>query len=263
MLMKSCGCLLLARAEIAHGKLWPIRELLENSKILVSDWRIDTIILNAPPVCMSVYEGIGSASATRICTDGAANVVRGSYAGSRVSVTAIVGDFDSVSGETLQYFIQRGVKIVNTLEQDTTDLDKAIRYIRFDCPSPTATSRLLCIMGSIGNHAGRIDHFFGVIRSMYASRGVFQVVSIGSEAVMMVLSDGQHTVDLPSRFVGSHCGIIPMFGPVESIVTRGLRWELSGPSSFDGLVSTSNAIVSASVQFDIKGTVLFTVTIPA
>ena len=59
--------------------------------------------------------------------------------------------------------------------------------------------------------------------------------------------DGNGTVAAVSE--GPTCGLIPLGGPVRSVTTRGLQWDLQQQSTeFGGLVSTSNRVVAAEQQ---------------
>ena len=62
---------------------------------------------------------------------------------------------------------------------------------------------------------------------------------------------------------GPTCGLIPIVGRCERVVTTGLRWNLDGsvPLEFGGLVSSSNRVVDDVVTIETSSPMLFTAEI--
>ena len=77
-----------------------------------------------------------------IVLDGAAEFIK-------ATPLVIIGDFDKVTKSTLDHFQNLGVKIIKIDDQNSTDLDKGIKY----CLEQNATS--INIHNAIG---GRMDH---------------------------------------------------------------------------------------------------------
>ena len=65
----------------------------------------------------------------------------------------VVGDFDSLSEEAKTFY--KGVKFSRSEDQDSTDLEKALRSI--DLP-------VVIVLGAFG---GRIDHTLGAIQILH------------------------------------------------------------------------------------------------
>ncbi len=62
--------------------------------------------------------------------------------------------------------------------------------------------------------------------------------------------------DVPN---GIHCSLVPVFGAVNSITTKGLRWDLSKQQlAFGSLVSTSNLCTKPEVVIDSSDYFLWT-----
>lgn len=70
-----------------------------------------------------------------------------------------------------------------------------------------------------------------------------------------VLDSGEHHIYIDHTLLGQTCGLLPV-GIDETILsTSGLRWNLTDhPSSFDGLVSTSNHLVPSEPVVWVKTT---------
>jgi thiamine pyrophosphokinase len=62
---------------------------------------------------------------------------------------------------------------------------------------------------------------------------------------------------------GPTCGLIPIMGRCERVVTTGLRWNLKGdvPIEFGGLVSSSNRVVDDVVSVESSSPMVFTAEI--
>jgi thiamine pyrophosphokinase len=62
---------------------------------------------------------------------------------------------------------------------------------------------------------------------------------------------------------GPTCGLIPIMGRCEKVITTGLQWNLNGdvPLEFGGLVSSSNRIVNDLVTIETSSPMLFTTEI--
>ena len=80
------------------------------------------------------------------------------------------------------------------------------------------------------------------------------------ENIAMLLSPGKHELYPLQGLEGPTCGLLPIGGRVNSISTKGLKWNLDKQSlSIDGLVSSSNSIVG--VQNNDNGIINYMVEI--
>lgn len=60
-----------------------------------------------------------------ICADGAANLA----INKNIIPNAIVGDFDSITTNTKNFYTSKSVQFIHDLNQDTTDLEKCLAYL--------------------------------------------------------------------------------------------------------------------------------------
>ena len=62
---------------------------------------------------------------------------------------------------------------------------------------------------------------------------------------------------------GPTCGLIPIMGRCEKVITTGLQWNLNGdvPLEFGGLVSSSNRLINDLVTIETSSPILFTTEI--
>lgn len=106
--------------------IWDCLDLFPN-KIPIK--RIQaTIAINS--TLPSNFSRIWNQSNLRICADGGANKVYDRYTlnfrdNTLKTPDYLVGDFDSVRNDVLEYYQKRGSKIVKIDDQDTTDLEKS------------------------------------------------------------------------------------------------------------------------------------------
>jgi thiamine pyrophosphokinase len=256
--------------------LWPIAEIIGSavsrysSISAVSSVLGVCIVLNAPLVSFDVMAHLFSNFRLRICADGGANAVLDTFRSIADPLSTfpfiphlVVGDLDSIRDDVRSFFSDRGVEIRQVSDQSNTDLDKALLVA--EATVGGSSPQFTAIVGSIGSHEGRIDQFFAVIQSMYMYRHSKQLrlVQVGNESILIVLTEGVHQVEMPASAIGKHCGLVPVFGRVERVVTSGLEWNLSqdlGPLAFGGLVSTNNIIRDAVVHVETSHPLLFTIT---
>jgi thiamine pyrophosphokinase len=140
-----------------------------------------------------------------------------------VDPAAVIGDFDSITPETL-HAIPKDRRI-HVAEQDSTDFDKALRH--------TAAPVVLAV-GFLG---GRVDHQLGAFHVLVA-RADRHCVLLGREEVVFLCP--------PAIALPTHAGdVVSLFslGPVRG-TSRGLRWAIDG-LTFDPVsrIGTSNEAV--------------------
>ena len=259
--------------ESVKGLIWPLSDIISNHAshsalgTVVSNLLGACIILNVPPILPEILMNIFLRFKLRICADGGANVLfdsmpllEGGMEGSVFLPDVLIGDFDSIRPAVKDAYASAGVKVIHVLDQSNTDLDKALLYT--ESVLTDSMDKFVVIAGSIGAYEGRIDQFFAVINSMYRYvNSQFRLISLGNESVMILLNSGKHVINLPPAAFHHHCGLVPVFGPVASVSTSGLRWNLNeamGASTFGGLVSTNNIIDELTVEVNTTDPILFT-----
>ena len=143
-----------------------------------------------------------------------------------------------------------------------------------------------------GGFGGRFDQEMGVVNALFVwgKRGAFQrtILAVYDEQTCaFVLPESPTKSEIRITFPGgvsplsseeeevNHqrttcrvgegptCGLIPIVGRCERVVTTGLRWNLDGsvPLEFGGLVSSSNRVVDDLVTVDTSSPMLFTAEI--
>lgn len=254
-----------------QNQVWPLDQIIGPSStqdvVPLALALAACIVLNAPVISLDIFKYILSSSSLRICADGGSNKLYSSLFeegfDSKFLPSAIVGDLDSIQEHVFQYFSERGVEISQIIDQDRTDLEKALEYAETNLG--TSEPSMVVILGSIGSHEGRIDQFFAAINAMYRFKdsASMRLVQVGNQSAMILLNEGMHEVIVPASAVNNHCGLIPIFGKVDRLVTSGLEWDFSaalGPSFFGGIVSTNNIIRASRVVIETSQPILFTMT---
>lgn len=145
---------------------------------------------------------------------------------------AVIGDFDSVTAETLAAIpTDRQIRVP---EQDTTDFEKCLTRIR----APF-------VLG-VGFLGARLDHTLAVLGTL-VRHPERRCLLIGSEDVVFPAPPRLH-LDLPA---GSRFSLFPL-RPVTGR-SEGLRWPIDGLAlAPDGIVGTSNE-VSGPVRLETDG----------
>ena len=210
------------------------------------------IVLNAPPLPKSLEVLWRSAKRT-VCADGGANVLFESF-GNSLLPEAIVGDLDSVSSSLMTEWEALNVEVIRFDDQDSTDLDKCLNW---SCTDPCGTIAVVGMGGS------RLDHLFGIFNSCYTyakKHPLQKIVLLGADSVSLLLPPGVSELKFPGFMKDAHCGLIPLFGEVLCVRTKGLRWELNDDvTSFGNLFSTSNRLAGTQLEIQSTGWLVWTI----
>lgn len=164
----------------------------------------------------------------------------------------IIGDFDSVSAETLAHFkAQEGiaVKQLNPMKDDT-DTEAAIRQ------AIALGAEEITLLGATGS---RIDHVLGNVA----------LLGIGlKEHVAMRLVDSHNRIrmaDKPFKLrkaeqFGRYVSLIPYAGDVEGVTLKGFLYPLENyhMSSFSSL-GVSNEIVEEEAEVQLREGILLVI----
>lgn len=164
-------------------------------------------------------------------------------------VDVVVGDFDSISEETLAVVERAGARVERHPEaKDATDLELAL-----DAALKFGPERIVVLGGAIG----RLDHLLGELLLLAADAyaGVQVDAQLGAAAVHVVRSER-----LLSGEPGELISLFAVHGPATGVVTNGLVYPLHGetlaPGSSRGL---SNVFATAEVRVSLEGGVLLAV----
>ena len=264
----------------------PLMELNESSPLQsTTKERTALIILNAPmqSPMSPLFQLLWNSSNFHVCADGGANrllnVCRTFHQNSKADggeavyiPDCITGDLDSLLPDTQRFYQEKGVKILPVADQDTNDLDKAIAAVmEHFLTFPTCTETIRCVV--YGAFGGRFDQEMASFQSLYRYNATSLQLFLYDDHTMAFLLPCNcvnviHLLPNSSAVgnvgEGPTCGLIPLGCGVDSVTTRGLQWNLhEQPSSFGGLVSTSNRIVSSEVEVICSHPLVFTAQVHA
>jgi thiamine pyrophosphokinase len=208
------------------------------------------VMLNSPDALPSYFEQLWTRDKFRVCADGAANRLF-SIQQRRADVLAphvIVGDFDSARPEVLRHFEAQGVVVVRRPSQDSTDLQKVMAYHGVD-DARRHRGGATAVLGGMG---GFLSHQLANLSELLPqslSRFHSALYFMSEHEICFVLRAGRNILSF-EEIDHEHpmvCSLIPLFGPVRSVTSQGLCWNLSEQRmAFGDFISTSN-VVSESV----------------
>lgn len=197
-----------------------------------------------------------------ICADGAANLLfdsleLGKAFKDRIP-THIVGDLDSVRDDVRARYAAEGTAIQEFPSQNNTDFHKAIAVA---LASRDNAGRPIVVIGGMGSQS-RMDQQIGNLHELYkcAEKGL-DVYWLSPANVLMMLTAGKHRIDVDASCEGPMCGLLPIGSAVQSVTTRGLKWDVTDQAmtfGLGGLVSTSNEIVEQFVSIETSQPLLWT-----
>uniref|UniRef100_A0A915PHR9 Thiamine diphosphokinase n=1 Tax=Setaria digitata TaxID=48799 RepID=A0A915PHR9_9BILA len=194
----------------------------------------------------------------RSCTDGAANVIMSLVRDCNyLKPSLISGDFDSITVEARKFF-ESEVEIVETLDQDYTDMCKALQIIADRLRNKKLNISKVIVLGGL---FGRFDHVLSSLHSLLRFDGCDAIIIDGVNLVTIVgegstnleFTDGQY-------FLTGKCGIIPFVQSKTIVSSTGLKWNLDETElAFGKLISTSNEMVSDTISITSTAPIIFTI----
>ncbi|KAJ2549622.1 thiamine pyrophosphokinase, partial [Coemansia sp. RSA 1933] len=191
-----------------------------------------------------VLESVWSRANYRLCIDGGGNRLfdfcsRHDTLGKLVP-DAIVGDLDSLQETPRTFYKNLGAKIHRYSDQDSTDFMKGLLYL--DKVMRDGKDPGDCIVVVFGGLGGRLDHTMHTLKVLFNNHLTRQMAVISETNLTFVVSSGKNKILVNKQVDGPTCGILPLSGQT-MLTTKGLRWNLCNhPSSFEGLMSTSNIV---------------------
>ncbi|ESQ36645.1 hypothetical protein EUTSA_v10008492mg [Eutrema salsugineum] len=207
----------------------------------------------------------------RLCADGGANriydelplffphedalVIRNRY-----KPDVIKGDMDSIRRDVLDFYVSLGTKVIDeSHDQDTTDLDKCILYIRGSTLNQESCRLQILATGALG---GRFDHEAGNLNVLYRYPDT-RIILLSDDCLIQLLpKTHRHEIQIQHSLQGPHCGLIPIATPSAKTTTTGLQWDLSNTEMrFGGLISTSNMVKGEKITVESDSDLLWTISI--
>eukprot|EP01083_Nonionella_stella_P113425 334374_1 len=219
--------------------------------------QFDLILLNSP------IGDLGEClleNASRIAVaDGGANRIFDKFNEDRrksFSLSAIVGDFDSIRKDVREFYTSEGVECREEKAQDSTDLDKCLEYLHQNSGNDGQKSPSTVV--AYGAFGGRFDHEMAAVQSLFTFSDRFERILLISESNQAELLRPQvrHILYCHPNLEGPTCGLLPVGSRCREIFTQGLIWNLDGQAmEFGGLISTSNLLAQVDPGVQRSGVV--------
>jgi thiamine pyrophosphokinase len=173
-----------------------------------------------------------------VCADGGANSARKL----RIVPDIILGDFDSITESTKKYY--RNVTMRRIADQDSTDLEKAIRH----CIEQR--HRTVWIIGATGS---RLDHTTGALGCFKKFRWKANLIFIDTEGALSLI---KKSVTIKTE-EGEQISLIPL-DRCEGVTTTNLKYKLNDDILELGVrEGISNVATGSEVKISVhQGTLL-------
>lgn len=243
----------------------------------IQHWNLFKQIWDAGGFRAPCYDFNSSKSASiRICVDGGANrLLEAASAHAdplQYTPNILVGDFDSLTTSTKDFYAKLNVDIFHDPDQYSTDYMKAFKHVPVDymvsrCVSaenhPLKTHQAV----TFGGLSGRLDqtvHTLSYTRSEQKKRDK-AVYIVSENNIAWSMCPGTHHVRADIDKFGECCGILPIATKWAKVSTKGLEWDLGGPglevTGFDGMISSSNHLNKDVVEVSTDEFIYFNVEI--
>ena len=194
-------------------------------------------------------ERLWKQATTRVCADGGASRLRDLGIERCPPPHFIVGDLDSVTGDTLDFYRREGTQVVDlSPDQDTTDLDKCYRVLleRTELWRHNDNDGAEDVLVILGGFGGKWDREMSNLHVMMKYSHLNSIL-VGDCSLARVLGPGKSEVRVDPEVQGPGCSLIPL-GRRCLVTTEGLKWNLSNtPLLFGEMVSTSNVAEASTV----------------
>jgi thiamine pyrophosphokinase len=213
------------------------------------------IILNnsIPIISNGIIERIWKSAKIRVCADGGANRLF-DYNPDLIP-NYLIGDFDSVKQDKLEYYHSKQSAIVQDSSVENADAEKCIEYIKLNVPTVTR-----CFI--YGFAGGVLDKELNCYHLMAKWFKKMPLVLVDENDWATMLPAGDSEVEIDTRFDGPRCGLVPLFCEVQDISTEGLVWNLNHSKLKMGeFICTSNRFAFQGVgrvKVSSSGNILFT-----
>lgn len=188
---------------------------------------------------------------------------RGKADGVKQIPNAIIGDLDSLDESVEAFYRDKGVAIVRDSDQYSTDFTKCLKWLRQNLSGSERPGSRLDVV-ALGGLGGRVDQGFSQIHHLYMATKdkellVGEIYLLSEQSLSFVLEEGLNKIELSRKVYAQNVGIIPINGP-GVITTRGLAWDVQDwKTEFGGQISTSNHLISETIEIETMTRVLFTV----
>lgn len=136
----------------------------------------------------------------------------------KINPDIILGDFDSVNDEALDYFkSQPHIEIVALIpEKDDTDTEHAVRF---------AIERGADDITILGGTGSRLDHMLGNISALGIGLENGVKIQLVDRNNRVRLLDSSFSLKKDTQF-GDYVSLIPFMGPVRGLTLKGMKYEL-------------------------------------
>jgi thiamine pyrophosphokinase len=208
------------------------------------DSRIDTVVVFAAGVGQPATVTV-PAGAVVVAADGGAEVALALGIG----VDVVVGDFDSISSESVAILERSGARIErHPREKDATDLALA-----FDAALAFGPRRILLV----GGWGGRLDHLLGELWLLGAEAyAAVEVDALLGAAAVHVVRGERLLAGTPGEVVS----LLALHGPAVRVVTEGLVYPLRGETLPAGSSrGVSNVFAAEEARISLERGVLLAV----
>ncbi|KAL3994576.1 thiamine pyrophosphokinase [Acanthocheilonema viteae] len=196
-------------------------------------------------------------STFRGCTDGAANFIMPLVKNENyLKPDLISGDFDSITFVTKKFF-ESQVEIVETPDQDYTDMSKALQIIAERMGNKKLNISKVIVLGGL---FGRFDHVLSSLHSILQFDSC-EIIIIDGVNLVTILREGSTNLEFTGaqHLLTGKCGVIPLIQRETIVSCSGLKWNLDKTElAFGKLISTSNEMVSDTVSITCTAPVVFT-----
>ncbi len=200
------------------------------------------ILANGKPPRKSVIRHLIKSGYNKlICADGGANKARML----NLNPDIIIGDFDSITGETMEYYLDKS-EIIRVTSQYNTDVEKALKW---------AIKNKFTEAVLIGATGDRLDHTFCNLGIVIKFFDKIKINLIAELSILIPYTGNTEIVTIPGETISLY-GI----NQKTKIKTKGLKYSLDNEAlPFGVRESTSNVAEGESVKLKIKGGIIFVI----
>lgn len=161
----------------------------------------------------------------------------------------IIGDGDSISAETKEYWIGKQVAFLKyPTKKDHTDMELAINY------AINQGSTSITLIGAWGS---RVDHSLGNLELLYSLAQIGIKNRLLTKNQILSAFEGNFAIETTDRSIVS---LVPLSSEVEGVTTQGLAYPLNNSNLIKGTtLSISNEAVERHIQIKTKKGVLLVI----
>ena len=193
------------------------------------------LVANGEVPSQSLLQFLVAGAKLVVAADGGANILQKYH----LLPNAVIGDFDSLTSENLEFFRQKNIEIINKRSQEKNDLEKGLLYL---------LERNFKQIIFTAVHGKRDDHYFAALQLMKKYKPQAEIIVYTDYTEIILLGPGRNLLKTEKGFNVSLFG----FNRASGVITKNLKYSIKNDNLEAGSRGISNVAESNQVEINFE-----------